>query len=443
MGIGSPVPDCPGYMILSEVVSSLFPQSRSYSLLTCCRRTNQFILSRPRIDSNIQVQIEMPQGFKHICEIQIHHKQINKLNSELESHHYYEYFRSYFSGATTSLKERLDDLTMIGRGGELDDYLLHQLLERNEDEGRLERLGVLFEFSLCEYYWALGVYGRLFELRMQMHGPSHPLVAKTYIKLANVLQKQGKLDESMELYKASHAINTRTHGEEHLSVASIYDSMAMVLMEQDKLDEAIILFNKALVVNMRSLGADHSSVANTYNNIAVVHQKWGNLEKAMGLYEKALEINKKCFGERHFSVAATYNNIALILMTQCKFDASMVLYEKSLEIYNKTLGEGHSDVAKAYYNMALVHKAQGNLNEAMELYERSLEIDKKNLGEKHSSVAHTYQSMALILQDQGKQDEAMALYDKALAIKRRVSFERCFAFNMRKERADTSKQARV
>jgi hypothetical protein len=67
-------------------------------------------------DLNILIQIDTSQGFKHICVVEMHHKAIKKLDKKLKSHVYYEYFRSYFAGATGSLKERLDDLKLISDG---------------------------------------------------------------------------------------------------------------------------------------------------------------------------------------------------------------------------------------------------------------------------------------------------------------------------------------
>jgi tetratricopeptide (TPR) repeat protein len=154
-------------------------------------------------DINIQFQIDTRKGFKHICEIQIHHKEIKKLDKELKSHDYYEYFRSYFAGATSSLKERLEVLKLISHGGAIDDAFLRELLETSGDEERLERLGVLFRDQLCEYHWALQVYGKLFEIHVRKNGVRHPKVANTLSDIALVLKEQGKLDEAMELYTAS------------------------------------------------------------------------------------------------------------------------------------------------------------------------------------------------------------------------------------------------
>ena len=97
-------------------------------------------------DINMYIQIDVVDkvySFKHICEIQVHHKDIKSFSKQLHSHHYYEDFRKFFAGATDSLKDRLEDLEMSGEGGVLDDAVLKKLLEKGSDEDRLERLGSL------------------------------------------------------------------------------------------------------------------------------------------------------------------------------------------------------------------------------------------------------------------------------------------------------------
>jgi hypothetical protein len=61
----------------------------------------------------LRIQIDTHHGFKHICEIQYHHKELKKLGKELGFHQSYEYFRSYFAGATGSLEDRLGDLELM------------------------------------------------------------------------------------------------------------------------------------------------------------------------------------------------------------------------------------------------------------------------------------------------------------------------------------------
>lgn len=92
-------------------------------------------------DLNICIRIDvvtnhLDQEFYHICELQIHHKAIQHLDKSLQSHDYYEYFRSYFAGATGSLEDRLEDLKAIINSGAVYGSFLNQVLEESNDFGK-------------------------------------------------------------------------------------------------------------------------------------------------------------------------------------------------------------------------------------------------------------------------------------------------------------------
>jgi hypothetical protein len=75
------------------------------------------------------------------------------MDTQLKSHVYYEYFRSYFAGATDSLKDRIDDLKAISHGGAVDESFLHELLENST------------HVRLCEYHWALELYRKALKIK--------------------------------------------------------------------------------------------------------------------------------------------------------------------------------------------------------------------------------------------------------------------------------------
>jgi tetratricopeptide (TPR) repeat protein len=172
-------------------------------------------------DLNIHFQISIDNKFKHICEIQVHHKAIKELDTELDSHKYYEYFRRYFAGATGSLNERLDDLTLISQGALVNKSFLNDLLEKSTDVERLERLANLFEKQLCEYDWALRVYGKLVELQSANLGANHPLTGGLYSNIADVLQSKGSMEESLNMYRKSLDICLRSLGETHPAIVRL------------------------------------------------------------------------------------------------------------------------------------------------------------------------------------------------------------------------------
>jgi tetratricopeptide (TPR) repeat protein len=297
------------------------------------------------------------------------------MDTQLKSHVYYEYFRSYFAGATDSLKDRIDDLKSISHGGAVDESFLHELLENSTEEVRLEKLGDLFRKQLCEYHWALELYRKALEIYKKILGEDHLDVANTYNNIANVMESHGKLEDAMELYRKALKIKKKTLGEEHSD-------------------------GKALEIYKKTLGAEHPDVSMTYNNIANVMESHGKLEDAMELYRKALKIKKKTLGEEHSD-------------------------GKALEIYKKTLREEHPDVSMTYNNIANVMESHGKLEDAMELYRKALKIKKKTLGEEHWSVASTSNNMANVeSQSKEEKEEFQAgSYDSMILMQTSMSME--------------------
>lgn len=371
-------------------------------------------------DVNIQFQIETKEGFKHICELQIHHQAILVLDRQLQSHSYYEYFRKYFAGSTGSLQTRLQDLKQISEGGVIDDSFLVPLVETSDDEERLERLGALFWHQLCEYNWALRVYRRLFDIQSQRYGAHDFTVAATHLKIAKLVTEKGNLNEAWELCKACLRLRTNAHDEDNPVITEVYMQMALILTDmQGALEDALVLYRHVLEIQNASFGAMSLPTADTLNHIADVLTKLGKIDEAACCLEDSIEIKESNLGEEHSSVAAGLQVMARLMLDQGKLEDALNVYDRSLEIAKKTLGEEHSLVAKILRSKARVLHDQGKLEEAFGFYMQSLELLKKNYGEGHSLVADTHGSMSDLLHQQGKLSEAEEYESKARDAKRK------------------------
>ncbi|CAJ1967352.1 unnamed protein product [Cylindrotheca closterium] len=163
-------------------------------------------------DFNLAFQIEAPQGFKHICEIQIHHAATKALSKELDSHKHYEYFRTFFQGDTSDLETHLADLKAIDSGMRTQGDIFGSaggMFGQSQADTRLERMGELFlHHGIQEYYFAAHVYFQLLRLRMEGARRGQPmyLVADAYHKLAVAISKTGKIIEASRIYKKAEEI---------------------------------------------------------------------------------------------------------------------------------------------------------------------------------------------------------------------------------------------
>ena len=68
-------------------------------------------------DMNTNLRIRLKDGTLHACELQVHLREIKSLAVEHESHETYEFFRRYFDGNSSAVKERLAVMveTPLGR----------------------------------------------------------------------------------------------------------------------------------------------------------------------------------------------------------------------------------------------------------------------------------------------------------------------------------------
>jgi tetratricopeptide (TPR) repeat protein len=406
-------------------------------------------------DLLVFIQIGTP-FFKHICEIQIHHRVMKCLENDVNGHEYYETFRSFFSGPRDELEEYLDDLRTISNYHEkLDDSYFNNFT----NQYRLKRLADLLGRQSCQYNLSLRAYDKLLEIQLTTSGTNesldvgetcqgigwvmykqgrldaaismyekaiesfksivgeeHPAVAGVYHKIGTTLYRKGLLQDAMIKHQQSLDIYKISIGENHLSAATAYNNMGLILGEQDKIEEALMMYKKALNIYTDSIGDDHMSAAETYNNMGNLLGDHGDLEEAMKMLQISLKIKKKNLGEIHVSVADTYNNYGFVLEDQGKPEEAMELYEKALVIYKKSRGEVDLSVAETYNNIASLLCTEGKLDEALSMYQESLKIKKLKMGEEHPLVAEMYCNIASALVRQNKSEKALEMYKKSLRI---------------------------
>ena len=75
--------------------------------------------------------------------------------------------------------------------------------------------------------------------------------------------------------------------------------MATVLEKQGKLEEALELYQKSLDTTIRAVGPDHVSVADTKYNMALVQTQQGDKASAKNCFHEAGLIYSKVYGAEH------------------------------------------------------------------------------------------------------------------------------------------------
>jgi len=399
-------------------------------------------------DWNLQIQFStVINGHiaPHICELQLHHKVIKETDTELGSHRYYEFLREYYDNSTGSLEERLEDLRMISDGGSLNLEFLKEVIQNPVGIERMNRLAILFLDHVNDYRLAMVIanatresdisnvhtqlgnilnkQGRLedamemylqdLDIRLEKLGSDHPDLQLAYGNIANVLRDQGRHGEAINMYRISLNIKRAALGRYHADTARSYNGIAHVLFNQGKYEESMAMHREALDIQLKVLGQGHPDTATSYAGLASTSHKQGHFSNALKMCDIALKIRLKALGRDHPDVATIYFNIGNILLEQSKHKGARNAFQQALDIRIKTLGQYHSltgqvyhSISKTHYSMALVLSKQGRLDEALRLFQQALDIQIKIHGRTHPAAGRIYKTMARILDKQLKREAA-------------------------------------
>ena len=371
-------------------------------------------------DFLLNLRVWLEDGTMHVCELQVHFRDVHALGTLHKTHSLYEYFRAYFGGDTDVVARRLDVLLPFAREQHatceaLVDSVLRgggkkgpegrgvvQSATPENDEGDAAGGGALVSDPLLTAANnALAPHSNRRE-----RGGGRRLSAPELGSIAALMSDLGRPELELELrgqeLELTRAASGGGGGEDTAEVAEALHNCAGALDDRGKFEEAAAMYLEALRVIKKVYGKEHSAVADVLNNLAVVYDQQGKLEQSAQAYKKALVIMRKVYSGDHERVAVTLNNLAGIVYKQFGLDEqgeaeeSTALYEEALRIRKKVHGSEHADVADTLNNIGVIRTNQGRLAEALALYEEALRVMKRAHGPVHASVADCLNNMAVV-----------------------------------------------
>jgi tetratricopeptide (TPR) repeat protein len=250
----------------------------------------------------------------------------------------------------------------------------------------------------------------------QALGPTHPQIAEPLNSLANLCCRQGKYAEAEPLYQRALHILEQGLSPAHLQVAYPLCGLANLYAEQRKYTEAESLFQRALYIRERILGTTHPEVAYPLHGLALLYYEQGKYAEAEPLFQRVLGIWESTLGSRHHQVAALLQNLANLYAEQGKYTEAEPLYQRALLILEQGLGPAHPQVASSLTSLGLLYAEQGKFTEAEPLYQHALRILEEALDPAHPQVAEPLANLALLYYVLGKYTEAEPLFQRALHV---------------------------
>lgn len=368
--------------------------------------------------------------FRHVCELQVHHRAVHVKHTSLESEMVYNHLWEYFARSPPGQHERSRALVALAAAVKArgDDAAIHDIvaeaIAEETDPDVLDSIYDLLMKDMREYSAALRVARQTLDLLLAHGEPTDPFLRERKSKLltcmGTVKHKMSDYEHAQALFEESAAILVDLKGPQHPSVAQAYSSIGLVLYSGKKYTDALAFYEKALEIRRAEFGDRSYEVARTMQSIANTQNKRNRYQEAVRLFEESIEILRECVGTRQPEVADALNSLAIMLHENSDYNNAILRYEESMDIRRIILGPGHARVADLYNNMATVRQKQAEYEEALRLYGEALNIARALHGSLHRSVANTLYNMAAVRQKQFMYQEALDLYQESLSIRRQV-----------------------
>lgn len=354
----------------------------------------------------------------HICELQVHHKDIKALDQQFGLPKHYEFFRSCFSGPWRSQEVILDDLAMMNKYGDVGGNLMTKLL-KSKDLDQLRLFAGLCREKLDEYDLALELYRRILILQEDLQSQDHESIASTHLSIGLVLGAKGEIDESLVHLQKALSMQESILGSDHIEYAELLTEIGRVLSKKGNYDGALSKYKKALDIREKRFGREHFLVINSLQDIGQVFRDLGDFMAADACYRKALKIQESVLGEVHPDVASTRHLIGTTLCQFGDFGKAMEEHRLALSIRETAIGKNHPMTAESHTDIGIVLCQKGDYEVAEWRHKKALRIREAMKGKEDEECAISLSYLGEVLSRKGDYEGAIQSIKRAQKIRER------------------------
>ncbi|MEU4515388.1 tetratricopeptide repeat protein [Nonomuraea wenchangensis] len=283
----------------------------------------------------------------------------------------------------------------------------NDLAEAYRMAGRLDRSLDLFRATL--------------EARERTLGPGHPETLISYNNLAGVERARGNPRRAIALLEDALPRMRAALGDEHEYTLVALGNLAGALRETGREDEAIDLFEGTLAEQERLLGLEHPHTLSTRGSLGTaVGSRRQRSREAIALLEKTAEAQSRVFGDDHPETLAGRARLAGALAGAGRADEAITILRVTLPKQEVLLGWTHPDTLATRSALASALRMSGRMRQALEAYQRTLAGREKTFGPDHPLTVSSRGSVAGTLWRLGRERESLLVYERALADAERV-----------------------
>lgn len=235
---------------------------------------------------------------------------------------------------------------------------------------------------------------------------STPHLTSINVNLANVLTKQGKHVEAVQLYRSvlSNAVNNRS-----MDMAKAMAGLGLVWLRTGELKSADSVYAALLQQYEQNIFPENITYATALNNFAAVKQTNGEVLLARKLLSDAATFARSRNGVMNVGYARALENLGYIDLQIGSLVSAKSEIDSAVLLYQKLTGEHTIPYALALITQGTYHQHAGEYALAEPLYKRAFKIISTNPDASAFEWIRSANALAVFYQTMGNYDQAETL----------------------------------
>lgn len=237
----------------------------------------------------------------------------------------------------------------------------------------------------------------------------------TLMKLAELRERQGRIDEAESLYRQVLVVRKAELGTPHKMLTGPLYRLGLLCLNAKRIDEAETNFAECLEVERATYAGPHDDWAITALELAKVQVRLGKHEAALESFTLAADTWGQ-LGERKVTAAARARvGLASSLLAVGRRDEARAMLETALE----PLADASPDayVARAWWEAAVLAEKLEDLELALGYLRNTLAAERVVYGADSTEIADTHERLGTIFEKLGHTQEARLEQERALEIR--------------------------
>lgn len=367
-------------------------------------------------DLLFHVSIPFRDELAHICEIQVHYKDMMAMNEQYGLPKHYEFFRSCFVSPWRTQQDILEDLSMMNNFGKIEGPCMKKLLKSNDSE-QLRLVAGLCRDKLDDFTRALELYRRVLNLQENEVDSRDEELAEIYLSIALAQGSMGDSNASLKNLQKALAIQESRLGGDHVEVADTYAEIGRLLIKKGDFAGALLQYQRSLVIRETKLGKDHFLVIQSLQDIGYALQEKGDFREAVDHYQRALRLQEDILGDVHPDVAATHAMIGTALCQHGDVGKAMEEHRLALSIRETELGKNNPVTAQSHTEVGILLCQKGDYEFSEWRHRKALRIREATRGKDDEECAISHGYLGEVMSRKGDFEGAVAELKRAQEIR--------------------------